>query len=164
MPLPMLPHRFHHAQPAQPHPQRERQVHAPKHVVPLARLRVGHVQVERQPKPHDQEQHQHAPKPPPVLPPVPQQPPQPQQVRHQRNGHLFRQVDGGLAELYGPLQQRKGKLLKKVFHLLIPKLIGAARPRRQHGRQHALSAVLLAVEKLDKRRPSLGIVFVDGRI
>ena len=67
-----------------------------------------------------------------------------------------------LRNYHVPLEKRKGELLKEVLHLLIPELIGAARPRRQHGRQHALSAVLLAIEELEERQPGLWIVFVDG--
>ena len=71
---------------------------------------------------------------------------------------------GRLAKGHDPLQQRKGKLLEKILHLLVPKLVGPIRARAQHAQEHALSAILLAIDKGQKGAPGLRVVLVNGRV
>ena len=71
---------------------------------------------------------------------------------------------GRLAEGQDVLEQWEGELLEEILHLLIPELIAPIGARIEHRRQHALGAVLLAVEKGHKGFEGLRVVLVDDRI
>ena len=73
-------------------------------------------------------------------------------------------VAGGFAEGDGALQQREGKLLEEILHLLVPKLVGTVGAGVEHGGEHAVGAVLLAVDKGHKGFEGFRVVLVDDRI
>ena len=146
-------------------PQRKRPEGAHEYVIPLPRLRIRHIQIDRQSQSHNHKKRQEGQKPLRILPCVQDHPSESQCQGNNRNFHQHRGISRGRTKGRGPAHQSHLELLKEILEVHIPDLVPPEiRPSIQHAQQRAPLPVLLPLEEILETLPRCRIVQVDRRV